>query len=295
MYVVLKFCIICIWILCHFLVNFRLQSFISGSILLNLFLLFCLFFRKCGSCCWNRNISNYWRVGRPWMRWPVFALSWRHFNTIWIGSISSRGTFYVALVVYWHLCQYVCNGTKNINSSCPISTLSYATWGHQYVVNWARSFILQLDVHVQPRRAPSCCTLDGNGQGIEERSDGPPSALPPTFHNVASTQVNIDGESTFEQRYEWLTPDMYHVHSVLTPCFFFPRLETLILQAVEQQRSQCAYHNTRSDSQVSTAGEAPDDAHSYLQVSRGSAECPLLAKECAPFRPFLVNFVILLY
>lgn len=45
------------------------------------------------------------------------------------------------------------------------------------------------------------------------------------------------------------------------------RLETLILQAVEQQRTQCAYHNTRTDSQVSAVGDPADDILRYAQVS----------------------------
>ncbi|XP_042880842.1 WD repeat-containing protein 26-like isoform X2 [Penaeus japonicus] len=65
---------------------------------------------------------------------------------------------------------------------------------------------------------------------------------------------------------------MDRLQHFLPPSIMLPphRLETLILQAVEQQRTQCAYHNTRSDSQVSRRDDHSTHCCSQVLGSGGS-------------------------
>ncbi|KAK8734285.1 hypothetical protein OTU49_006108, partial [Cherax quadricarinatus] len=75
---------------------------------------------------------------------------------------------------------------------------------------------------------------------------------------------------------------MDRLQHFLPPSIMLPphRLETLILQAVEQQRTQCAYHNTRSDSQVLGSGGSLLMDHSCSRNAFPGTTVQILADHC---------------
>lgn len=75
---------------------------------------------------------------------------------------------------------------------------------------------------------------------------------------------------------------MDRLQHFLPPSIMLPphRLETLILQAVEQQRTQCAYHNTRSDSQVLGSGGSLLMDHTCSRHSFPGTTVQILSDHC---------------